>query len=97
MDEFLTRYASHHLTQVVLRDGHGSPRHEDAVRAVDDLLVAFDYAELRTPASELPALLRAGDILLCQGAGDIGGLAPKLLKSELFAGAVAASVEGKLK
>lgn len=58
MDQFLTRYASHHLTQVVLRDGHGSPRHEDAVRAVDDLLVAFDYAELRTPASELPALPR---------------------------------------
>lgn len=59
MDEFLTRYASHHMTQVVLRDGHGSPRHEDAVRAVDDLLVAFDYAELRTPASELPLLPRA--------------------------------------
>jgi hypothetical protein len=58
MDEFLARYASHHLTQVVLRDGHGSPRHEDAVRAVDDLLVAFDYAELRTPASELPGLPR---------------------------------------
>ena len=56
MDEFLHRYASHHLTQVVLRDGHGSPRHEDAMRAVDDLLVAFDYAELRTPASELPQL-----------------------------------------
>ncbi|HWS76848.1 MAG TPA: DUF1631 family protein [Thermomonas sp.] len=54
MDEFLQRYASHHLTQVVLRDGHGSPRHEDAMRAIDDLLVAFDYAELRTPASELP-------------------------------------------
>lgn len=30
-------------------------------------------------------LLRAGDILLCQGAGDIGGLAPQLLKSPLFA------------
>jgi UDP-N-acetylmuramate--alanine ligase len=30
-------------------------------------------------------LLRAGDILLCQGAGDIGGLAPKLLASPLFA------------
>jgi hypothetical protein len=54
MDEFLNRYASHHLTQVVLRDGHGSPRHEDAMRAVDDMLVAFDYAELRTPPSELP-------------------------------------------
>jgi UDP-N-acetylmuramate--alanine ligase len=42
-------------------------------------------------------LLRAGDILLCQGAGDIGGLAPKLLKSPLFAGAVAAPSVGKLK
>ncbi|WP_239655586.1 UDP-N-acetylmuramate--L-alanine ligase [Pseudomonas marincola] len=30
-------------------------------------------------------LLRAGDILLCQGAGDIGGLAPQLLQSPQFA------------
>src|SRR5690606_20899764 len=30
-------------------------------------------------------LLRAGDILLCQGAGDIGGLAPQLINSPLFA------------
>ncbi|QAX81908.1 UDP-N-acetylmuramate--L-alanine ligase [Candidatus Pseudomonas adelgestsugas] len=29
-------------------------------------------------------LLRVGDILLCQGAGDIGSLAPKLLASPLF-------------
>ncbi|WP_135185855.1 UDP-N-acetylmuramate--L-alanine ligase [Pseudomonas syringae] len=42
-------------------------------------------------------LLRAGDILLCQGAGDIGGLAPQLLKSPLFAGAKVAPTEGKLK
>ncbi|AIR89616.1 UDP-N-acetylmuramate--L-alanine ligase [Pseudomonas cremoricolorata] len=33
-------------------------------------------------------LLRAGDILLCQGAGDVGGLAPQLMKSPLFAGAI---------
>jgi len=32
-------------------------------------------------------LLRAGDILLCQGAGDIGGLAPQLIQSPLFSGA----------
>jgi len=32
-------------------------------------------------------LLRAGDILICQGAGDVGGLAPQLMKSPLFAGA----------
>ena len=42
-------------------------------------------------------LLRAGDILLCQGAGDIGRLAPQLIKSPLFAGAVAATSEGTLK
>jgi len=42
-------------------------------------------------------LLRAGDILLCQGAGDIGGFAPQLLRSPLFAGAVVAPTEGKLK
>ena len=42
-------------------------------------------------------LLRAGDILLCQGAGDIGRLAPQLIKSPLFAGATVAASEGKLK
>lgn len=56
LDEFLSRHTSHHLTQVVLRDGHGSPRHEEAISAVDALLAAFDYAELRTPVEELPAL-----------------------------------------
>ena len=58
IDEFLSRYVSHHLTQVVLRDGHGSPRHEEAMLAVDNLMLAFDHAELRTPAAELPGLPR---------------------------------------
>ncbi|MFC0668293.1 UDP-N-acetylmuramate--L-alanine ligase [Azotobacter chroococcum] len=34
----------------------------------------------------LKPLLRPGDILLCQGAGDIGGLAPQLLQNPLFGG-----------
>jgi UDP-N-acetylmuramate--alanine ligase len=32
----------------------------------------------------LKPLLRAGDILLCQGAGDVGGIAPQLMQSPLF-------------
>ena len=36
-------------------------------------------------------LLRPGDILLCQGAGDIGGLAPQLINSPLFAGDTSAA------
>ncbi|MFZ3207076.1 MAG: UDP-N-acetylmuramate--L-alanine ligase [Pseudomonas sp.] len=42
-------------------------------------------------------LLRAGDILLCQGAGDIGGLAPQLLQSALFAAAGGESKEAESK
>ena len=34
----------------------------------------------------LKPLLRAGDILLCQGAGDIGAVAPQLIKHPLFVG-----------
>ena len=59
MNEFLSGYASHHLIQVMLRDGHGSPRYEEAVLAVDDLMLAFDHAELRTPVEDLPKLPRA--------------------------------------
>ncbi len=36
-------------------------------------------------APVLQPLLRPGDILLCQGAGDIGALVPSLLESPLFA------------
>ena len=39
-------------------------------------------------------LLRAGDILLCQGAGDIGGLAPQLLQSPVFGGQPGVDAKG---
>ncbi len=42
--DFLSRHASHHLTQVALRDGRGAPRYEEALRAVEQLLAAFDEA-----------------------------------------------------
>jgi len=48
------------------------------------------YVERGTDiAPVVKPLLRPGDILLCQGAGDVGSIAPQLLKSPLFAGAVA--------
>ena len=81
MDEFLARYASHHLTQVVLRDGHGSPRHEDAMRAVDDLLVAFDYAELRAPVEELPQLPREQFEAILASSGCTGDAARGAIES----------------
>jgi len=45
------------------------------------------YVERGTDlAPVLEPLLRPGDILLCQGAGDIGALAPQLIKNPLFTG-----------
>lgn len=47
------------------------------------------YVERGTDiAPVVKPLLRPGDILLCQGAGDVGSIAPQLMKSPLFAGAV---------
>lgn len=49
LGEFLSHYVTHHLTQVVLRDGQASPRYADALRAMMGLLVSFDHAELGAP------------------------------------------------
>ncbi|QIL20664.1 DUF1631 family protein [Thermomonas sp. HDW16] len=81
MNEFLSGYASHHLIQVMLRDGHGSPRYEEAVQAVDDLLLAFDHAELRTPAAEIPALPRKGFEAILSSSGCLGGAADAAIDS----------------
>ncbi|MEO5628280.1 MAG: DUF1631 family protein, partial [Thermomonas sp.] len=81
MDEFLTRYTSHHLTQVVLRDGHGSPRHDEAMRAVDEMLLAFDYAELRTPVEELPKLSNATFEAILASSGCTGQSAHEAIDS----------------
>ena len=72
MDEFLTRYVGHHCVQMILRDGDGSPRHAAALQATDALLLAFDYAELRAPLEELPALPRAGFEAILASSGCVG-------------------------
>ncbi|MNE63565.1 UDP-N-acetylmuramate--L-alanine ligase [compost metagenome] len=46
-------------------------------------------------ATLLKPLLRAGDILLCQGAGDIGGLAPQLIQNPMFGAAGKTDAERK--
>lgn len=72
MDEFLTRYASHHIIQVMLREGYGSAKHEEAMLAVGDLLLAFDYADLHTPAEELPPLPRMQIEAILASSGCVG-------------------------
>ncbi len=81
MDEFLSRYASHHLIQVMLRDGYGSQRHEEAMQTVGDLLLAFDYADLRTPADELPPLPREQIESILASSGCVGQTAQAAIDS----------------
>ena len=81
MDEFLTRYASHHLIQVMLRDGYGSQRHEEAMTAVSDLLMAFDHADLHTPAHDLPALPREQIEAILASSGCVGSTAREAIDS----------------
>lgn len=81
MDEFLGRHVAHHLTQVMLRDGHGSPRHEQAIQAVDRLLLAFDYAEVRSPLEELPSLPRAQFEAILSSSGCTGDSAKQAVDS----------------
>lgn len=81
MDEFLGRYASHHLIQVMLRDGYGSQRHEEAMAAVGDLLLAFDHADLHTPAEELPQLPRERIEAILASSGCVGGTAEAAINS----------------
>lgn len=81
MDEFIGRHVAHHLTQVMLRDGHGSPRHEQAIQAVDRLLLAFDYAEVRSPLEELPTLPRAQFEAILSSSGCTGDSAQVAIDS----------------
>ncbi|MEO5961822.1 MAG: DUF1631 family protein [Thermomonas sp.] len=81
MDEFLSKYASHHLVQVMLRDGHGSQRHEEAMLAVGDVLLAFDHADLRAPIEELPTLPRAQIETILASSGCVGESAQQAIQS----------------
>lgn len=81
MDEFLSKYASHHLIQVMLRDGYGSQRHEEAMVTVGDLLLAFDHADLHTPIHELPPLPRAKIETILASSGCVGQTAQAAINS----------------
>ncbi len=81
MDEFLGRYASHHLIQVMLRDGYGSQKHEEAMAAVGELLLAFDHADLHTPAEELPPLPREQIEAILASSGCVGQTAQAAIDS----------------
>ena len=79
LDDFVTHYVGHHLTQVILREGKDSPRYADALRAVAGLLAAYDMAELGVPLERQPALDRAVLQTIMASSGCIGDSADSAL------------------
>lgn len=79
LDEFVTRYTHHHLTQLILREGHDSPHYSEAIHAVRDVMVAFDHAELGTPSEHLPALKREPMLAIFASSGCAGPAADDAL------------------
>jgi hypothetical protein len=79
LGEFLSHYATHHLTQVILREGQASPRYADALHAVMGLLVSFDHAELGAPPERLPPLERAALSAILESSGCVGHAAEETL------------------
>ena len=75
IDEFLTRYAAHHLTQVMLREGRAALAYDEALAAIDAILLSFDYAELGADPADLPALPRQQLETILASSGCIGAAA----------------------
>ncbi len=46
IDEFLSKHVNHHLVQISLRDGQGTPRYDSTLTTVDALMAAFDRASV---------------------------------------------------
>jgi hypothetical protein len=79
LDELVTRYGSHHLSQVGLRDGKASARYTQSLQVLGRVLVAFDHAELGTPPGQLPALDREPLQAILASSGCIGSAADDAL------------------
>ncbi len=94
LDEFAVRYAGHHLTQVILREGRDSHHYAESLHALEGLLVAFDHAELGTPPDRLPALEREPLLAIFASSGVAGPAAEEALATlRLTLGQVAAGEE----
>jgi hypothetical protein len=75
---FLDLHAAHHVTQVILRDGYGSQRYEQAMQAVDGLLQAHDH-NVRAATGEPPPLPREQLEAIVASSGYVGEAASAII------------------
>jgi hypothetical protein len=58
LDAFIVRFAAHHLTQLILREGKESASYAASIRALQELMAIYDQAELGVPLDRLPGIDR---------------------------------------
>jgi hypothetical protein len=75
---FLDLHAAHHVAQVILREGPDSPRHVQAMQAVDALLRAHDQLALGQ-ADEAPVLPRETLEAILASSGYVGEAAAAIV------------------
>jgi hypothetical protein len=81
LDEFVSQYARHHLTQVILREGRESPRYGEALYAIAGLLATYDQAELGDAPEPLHERARAKLQAILASSGCVGDAAEHALQT----------------
>lgn len=76
---FLDLHASHHVAQVILRDGYDSQRHAQAMQAVDELLQVVDRNARAAPGDEPEQLPREQLEAMLASSGYIGEAAAAIV------------------
>jgi len=76
---FLDLHAAHHIAQVILREGHGSPRHAQAMEAVEQLLLAHERRMQSDAGGEAPPLPREQLEAMLASSGYVGEAAAAII------------------
>jgi hypothetical protein len=79
IEELLSGYATHHLTQLGLRGGADSGPYVQSLATIDGLMATFDAANQHPPLAELPALDRAGLTQMLASSGCVGTAAEEAI------------------
>jgi hypothetical protein len=81
LQDLLSGYAAHHLTQLGLRGGVESEPYVRSLATLDGLMGAFDAASCHTLVAELPLLDRAGLADMLASSGCVGAVADAAIDS----------------
>ncbi|WP_159015632.1 DUF1631 family protein [Cognatiluteimonas profundi] len=79
LNDLLSGYATHHLTQLGLRGGPESDPYVRSIGTIDGLMATFDAASSQVPVAELPALDRTGLTQMLASSGCVGTAADEAI------------------